>query len=186
MADQDLNTLSIEELLNDELAEIESIPPIEKDEQVEVYLRLIASRIKEVQRLKALRDAEVSRIVETADFKIKRIDDTVSFFKSQLHNYLLGVHNQNPKVRNLDFLNGKIRFRKLPDKVEIDPDFKPDIESNSAYVVSGTYYTVNKKALMDTVKNGIGTIGLPEWAKFVPGEDKFELEVNCDGRIEKL
>jgi len=183
MADQDLNTLSIEELLNDELAEIESIPPIEKDEQVEVYLRLIASRIKEVQRLKALRDAEVSRIVETADFKIKRIDDTVSFFKSQLHNYLLGVHNQNPKVRSLDFLNGKIRFRKLPDKVEIPETFDPEGNIDSPYIKAKTTYGIDRQTLLKIAKSG-GE--LPEWATFTVGEDKFELEVNCDGRIEKI
>lgn len=179
----DLEQLSIEELLTNELGEIESVPPIEKEEQVETYLRLIASRLKEIERLKKLRDNEVLKIMETTDQKIKRIQDNIDFFGSQLHNYLLSMHNRNQKIRSLDFINGKLRFRKMPDTIKIAEGFAPEDDLANPHVKAKTVYSIDKQGLLKLAKSG-GE--LPEWAIFQTGEDKFEMEVNINDGTKKL
>ena len=84
---------------------------------------------------------------------------------------------QGKKKQSFDLVNGKMGFRKLPDKIEWDATIEPELvewaEQEMPWVVK-VKKSISKTELMKTIKNG-GE--MPEGIMLVQGGDRFYIDV---------
>ena len=170
----DLGQMAFDELFTGETEPVDNVPPVESDIQASNFVRLIATRQGEIDRMTELRDAEVSKINDVYNQRIEKLHNNIGFFSQQLEDYLRERNRQNVKVKSMTFSSGRISLKKQPDRIEIHPEFNAEEGYPSAFLKETVTYSVDKTVLRKYLKEG-GT--LPSWADLKEGETKFKVEV---------
>lgn len=170
----DLGQMAFDELFTGETEPVDNVPPVESDIEASNFVRLIATRQGEIDRMTELRDAEVSKINDVYNQRIESLERGIGFFSQQLEFYLREANRQDENVKSKTFSSGRISLRKQPDRIEIDSNFKPEENTDSPYVRGKKTYCVDRETLKKSHKNGYE---LPDWAKVEEGKTKFKVEV---------
>jgi len=138
-------------------------------------MRVIESREREIERIRQTADGEKARIENWARAEVERHQKAISFFVAPLESFLRDINEKTGgKTKSIKYPYGTIQLRKLPDKIEIAEEFKPEEHPDDPYVKAKTNYSVDKTAIKAAMKD---SGELPEYATLVPGQTKFDYKV---------
>jgi len=143
---------------------------IERDDEINLALRLIYHREREIRRIDNMRKRETERVNAWADVEIEKLYRAIDHFTHSLRFYMESVNKVNPKTKSLKFPLGTIGIRKTPDKVEITQPPEEVRELWPDMVKEKMSLSVDKKAVLAKIKE---TGEVPGFAEVIPGESKF-------------
>lgn len=175
---------SIDEDVTGELVPVQNddYQIVEKEEDATTLLERIAARTHKINRLKELYLARVQPLQDKIDQAQKWLDDETAKIQSQvvflsgpLEEFMRAINASNPKIKSLNLPTGKLKLRKLPDKVIVADDFQPTADDmGKVGVVEKISYSVNKTDIKKHIEE---TGEVLDYAHIEPGEVKFEYEV---------
>lgn len=155
---------------------------IEAEEQAITYLERIQARKHKLNKIKELYQERVQALQDKIDQAYKWLDEEETKLNSEigwlirpLEDFMRAINASNPKIKSLNLPTGKLKLRKLPDKVIIMDGFKATKDDlGKPGIVEKISYDVNKTEIKKHIEE---TGEVLDYAHIEPGETKFEYEV---------
>ena len=173
---------SIDEDVTGELQPEGEFGIIEKNEEAMTLLERIKVRQDAIEGLEKLYEFRTRALREKieqadkwlADEKVK-YQRQIDFFKMPLKQFMEAINASNPKIKSLNLPTGKLKLRKLPDKIVITDGFKATADDyGKPGIFEKLTYEINRTAIKEHLKK---TGEMPDYATIETGETKFEVEV---------